>query len=134
MQDSNVQSKRFWDFELHFNKNRRIFYPREITYFKRVATGCLIMHMFLRGKKYTRSAIVFVPDPEFKWSFEHNGIMWERVHTQSNPNHKIHLHRLKAPEGWVVKELLTTKSPSQDSGIYNLSLIYIDDPHHQWDI
>lgn len=96
MESKDTQKKEFWDFELHINN--KVFHPRETTYFKRLPGGWLIRHMFIRGQRYTRSAILFVPDPCFKWTAKQEEIKWESVNTQSNPNYKIHLHRMKVPE------------------------------------
>ena len=130
MLERNNPKLKFWDFALRGKS--QIFHPKEDTFFKKVPGGWLMRHLFFRGKKYTRSSILFIPDRDLAWQDEEADIEWASVNIKSTPNSKIFLHRLKAPEGWAVKELLTTKSAAGSDGTYDLTLAYIPDPDHQW--
>lgn len=119
---------KFWDIFCHTTSYER-------SYFKKVHGGWLLRHLFVKGRKFTRSSIIFFPDAHNVWHDLEFDVCWENVNTTSNPNYKLILQRLKVPEGWIVKEFLTTKpSYSTLEGGTGLDLTYIPDPSHEWEI
>lgn len=124
---------KFWDF-ICLVRGGGAFRSSERSYLKQVPGGWLMRHLFSSGKKYTRSSIIFFPDIKGLWSDYKIELIWEDVLFEKNPNYKVIMQRLWVPEGWVIKDFLTTKSISRQEGITSLSLTYIQDPEHRWDI
>jgi hypothetical protein len=133
MSEEPIHEKDFWDFDC-ITKDYGLFQPYEKALLKKVPDGWLMRCLFARGRRYTRSAIIFFPDSKSKWPDMDIDITWELLTTDSNPNYRTILHRLKVPEGWVVKEFLTTTHSSSSEGSTGLSLTYIPDPQHKWDL
>jgi hypothetical protein len=133
MTEQENQREDFWNFDC-VTKDYGLFQPHESAYLKKVPGGWLIRCLFVRGSRFTRSAIIFFPDSKSKWSDKNSDITWELLKNDSNPNYRTILHRLKVPEGWVIKEFLTTTHSSSSEGSTGLSLTYIPDPQHKWKI
>ncbi|MFH7325863.1 hypothetical protein [Desulfurivibrio sp. C05AmB] len=106
----------------------------ERTYAKRSPNGWLVRHMFVAGKKYTRSAIIYLSDSEGAWNPEPGEVKWERVAIESNPNFALITSRMEVPGGWLVSELLSTISSAPEAATADVSLAYVDDENHAWDI
>lgn len=121
----------FWDL-IFLTRGGGIFRSSEKTYMKIVPGGWLMRHVFFKGKRFTSSDIIFFPDANAVWNDCKFDVHWEHINTKSTPNFKFIMHRLKAPQGWVVKEFLTTKSRSSNEGMAELNLTYIPDPEHKW--
>jgi len=75
---------------------------------------------------------VFFPDSKSVWHGSSFEVNWEHIKTESNLNFKTILHRLKVPEGWVVKEFFTTIKPKSGKGKTGLIMTYVPDHQHQW--
>ncbi len=133
MQEPVTYKNDFWDHISHQSAGL-VFGHKEETFLKKVPGGWLVRALFIKGRRHTRSGIIFCPDPETVWREGTIAIKWEHIKTESNPNRKHHLHRLKTPIGWIVKEFLTTRQVSTGEGSTGLSLTYIPDPGHEWTI
>ena len=121
----------FWDV-VRLVRGGKIFKSSEKSYLKIVPNGWLMRHVFFKGKRFTSSAIIFFSDINGIWNNCDFNIYWEHINTRSIPNNKFLLHRLRTPEGWVVKEFLTTKSSSSTVGVLEISLTYVPDSEHKW--
>lgn len=133
MQESRTGKNDFWD-HVFFQSMKVIFSPKEKTFLKKVFGGWLIRVMFIKGPRHTCSDVIFCPDSDSIWNEDGISVEWEHIKTESNPNFKTHLHRLKTPQGWIVREFLTTKRVDSSEGSTGISLTYIPDPGHQWTI
>lgn len=131
MQEPVTYKNDFWNHISH-QSTGLVFGHKEVTFLKRVPGGWLVRVLFIKGRRHTRSGIIFCPDPVPIWKEGAIEIEWEHIRTESNPNRKSHLHRLKTPQGWIVKEFLTTRQVSTGEGTTGLSLAYIPDPGHEW--
>lgn len=129
--NENIQKKKFWD--LTKQGPREIFSPWELTLLKKVPGGLLLRHLYIRGEFHTRSALLFIPHSHSDLDIDNFEIEWKPLNTERNPNWALFLHRMRLPEGWALKELLSTKS-SSNKGTFGLSLTYIPDPENQWQI
>lgn len=96
--------------------------------------GWLLRHRFIAGKQFTRSGIIYVPDAQGIWNLSQIQVEWERISTEKTPNYNVFTSRLKAPEGWVIRELLVTMGYMSDKGTACLSLTYVEDINHVWSI
>lgn len=104
----------------------------ETTHIKSLPNGWLLRHRFMGGKYFTRSSIIFVPDPAHTWEADHIEVQWERIYSRKTPNHVEYTNRLKTPQGWVIKEFFSTKRSASKEGTTCLSLTYFEDKDHQW--
>jgi len=118
------------------NKGEKSFPPamHENTYLIDLPEGWLLRHIFIAGKNFTQSSIVYFPDPERRWQLDNLEVKWEMISNRRTPNFVEFTSRLKTPEGWVVKELLTTKRVRSTEGTSCISLTYVDDKEHKWQI
>ncbi|TYT74189.1 hypothetical protein [Desulfobotulus mexicanus] len=99
----------------------------------KIPNGWLVRCMYDSTRVYKRSAILFFPDSKEKWVLENLEIKWETISETRTANHVISLSRLKTPEGWVVKEFMSTRfGSSQYDGTTTLNLTYVDDIEHKW--
>lgn len=105
---------------------------REATYLMEVPHGWVIKHRYFKSQNFASAPIAYVPDHKKALEIDNNNFEWEIINTKKNPNFMSVTSRLKTPEGWVIKEFFTTKSVNSSKGTMNISLAYIEDPHHEW--
>lgn len=122
----------FWDV-ICLTRGGGLFSSYDRTYLKIVSGGWLMRHVFFGGRRFMRSAIIFFPDSQNIWADFNFEILWEAVNKQASPNYNLILERFKTPEGWVVKEFLTSRTLYSNDGATGVSLTYIPDPTHCWE-
>ncbi|EFI36096.1 hypothetical protein Dthio_PD3544 [Desulfonatronospira thiodismutans ASO3-1] len=133
MNQEKKTKEKFWT-KIWSNRSKGNFVlsDHEITHVKKLPGGWLLRHRFMAGKQFSRSGIIFIPDPEQIWKTDQIETKWERIFTERTPNYIAYTSRMKTPQGWVMKELLSTKRPFSREGTNCLTLTYIEDRDHQW--
>lgn len=106
----------------------------EYTYLRKIPGGWLLRQRLILGIQFTKSEVISFRDPDETWDLDHLEVNWEKVQTERNANYVGFTTRLKIPEGWIVKEVLSTKRHYVDRGNIGISLAFVEDLDHQWEL
>lgn len=108
-----------------------LFRNREHIKRMKVPGGWLVKYIDFTGARGSvRHATVYVPDYGEVWDITKEPISLEQFVQKKNPNYSERTCRFKVAGGWVVLDGHYIAGNEQS----HISLVFIPDPKHQWEI